>query len=80
MAEIVHVYGSGLIDPEWAKKRQEEEYLYLEALIKAEKLNPEPDYDGENRYALLKKIAESNLDVAPYRNRLIKLLEEDTEE
>ena len=79
MAEIAYVYGT-IIDPEWEKGQQEREYLYLEALIKAEQLNPNDDYDGERRYDLLKKIAKSGLDLRPYRNNLIDLLESDTEE
>lgn len=70
------VYGN-IVDPEWEKQRQIKEYTYLEALINAEKLNPEQDWEGERRYELMKKIAQSDLSVRPDRNKLISLLEKE---
>jgi hypothetical protein len=49
-------------------------YAYLEAKIKAEKLNPEDDYEGTRENELLKEIAKADL---PYimRHMLINLIE-----
>jgi hypothetical protein len=48
-------------------------YYYLEALIKAESINPQADYDGERYNELIEKIALSDL---PYgkRHDLVQLL------
>jgi len=77
MAEevVISVYG-GIIDPEWQERRNRMLYEYLEAVIKAENLNPDSDYEGDRKYELLKKIAQSELE-CPKRNSLIQLLEQE---
>lgn len=60
--------------PEQDQYRWKRIYAYLEAKIKAEKLNPQDDYEGTREIELLKEIAKADL---PFimRHMLINLLE-----
>lgn len=59
------------------ERMDNDRFNYLKALINAEKLNPDDDYDSEREIALLTKIALSDL---PYymRNDLVTLLNDKT--
>lgn len=57
-----HVHSGSIYGiPEMTKEERREYYQriynYLEALINAEKLNPQRDFDGSRELSLLKKIA-----------------------
>lgn len=66
-----------ILTPEDIQRMNNELFVYLKALISAEKLNPEDDYDNEREIQLLTKIALSDL---PYfmRNDLVTLLNDKT--
>lgn len=67
-----------LIKHDGLPANQWDEYEYLFDLILVEKRNPNRGYyhPKEEMYDLMKKIAESNLSLLPYRNHLIALVEE----
>lgn len=69
-------YGINL-SPDDIQSRYNDISNYLRALINAEKINPDDDYDNERELALLTKIALSDL---PYymRNELVVLLNDKT--
>lgn len=67
------VYGIPPLTPEEIIRRQYALFLYLEALIRAERTNPDNDYDGVWRVGLLKRIAMSDL-VVEQRTTLTLLL------
>lgn len=80
--KTIHIYGNIPRTPKEQlddiKQNNKNTFLYMSALIKAEKINPnkEQDYDGEYRAEWLKKIAISDTDVES-RVKLIKLFEND---
>lgn len=53
--------------------RQNEYYIYLKALIKAEQLNPEEDWDNDRELKLLRRIAIGDL-TKDQRIKLVFLL------
>lgn len=70
---MASVYGIPDPTPEEIEIKEKEVYNYLKALIEAELINPEHDYDGERQTALLKKIAIYPLS-AHRRTELVALL------
>lgn len=66
-----------ILTPEDIQRMNNDRFNYLKALINAEKLNPDDDYDSEREIAILTKIALSDL---PYfmRNDLVTLLNDKT--
>ena len=70
--------GYGIVlSKEDIERMDNDRFNYLKALINAEKLNPNDDYDNEIEISLLTKIALSDL---PYymRNDLVTLLNDKT--
>lgn len=68
------VVGYGIVlTPEDIKRNQENLYKYLEALINAEQLNPEQDWENIRETALLRQVAESDLEYLD-RRKLVHLL------
>ena len=67
------VYGSIPRTPEEVLADQQRRYEYLEAVIKAEELNPDQDYDNERSTSILVKIAVSDLPDY-FRIKLVGLL------
>jgi len=70
----MNIVGYGIqLSEEDIKRHKENLYKYLEAIIKAEQLNPETDWESIRQTALLRQIAESDL---PYfdRRKLVHML------
>jgi len=55
------VYGIPPRTPEEREEDENEMYAYIKALVEAEKINPDDDWDGIRATKLLRKIAESPL-------------------
>lgn len=70
----ISVYGIPSLSREEVILMQHKLFMYLEALIRAERLNPESDYEGTREVGLLKKIATSDTTVEQ-RTTLMLLLE-----
>lgn len=67
------VYGIPPLTPEEKERKENEMFYYLESLIKAELVNPDPDYDSVTEIKLLKKIAVADIHWSK-RSKLIHLL------
>lgn len=66
--------GYGIFLSEEDKQRmRENNFKYLEAIIKAEESNPDPDYDNARTLKLLRQIAECDCDYFD-RRKLVHLL------
>lgn len=66
--------GYGIVlSEEDIKRNQEATFKYLEAIIMAEELNPEQDWDNVRETALLRQVAESDLGYFD-RRKLVHLL------
>lgn len=65
--------------PQENEYRWKRVHAYLEAKIKAEKLNPSDDYEGTREIELLKEIAKADL---PFimRHMLVNLLESENKD
>jgi hypothetical protein len=70
----ISVYGILPLTPEQILLQQHRLFMYLEALIRAERLNPESDYEGIRKIELLKRISMSDTTVVQ-RVSLLLLLE-----
>jgi len=79
--EVISVYGIHPFTPKEIEENEIRLFTYLKALIQAELINPEDDYDGDREMALLKKVAISSLS-ASRRTELVTLLikDENTED
>lgn len=71
----ISVYGIPELTSEEKAEQQEEYYKYLQALINAEKLNPDDDWEGVRATKLLRKIASSFL-TEVQRKDLMALLDD----
>lgn len=60
-------------DPIWEAEKRKRAFDYLKALIEAEKINPDLDYDNDRENLLLKQIAVSDCDYFQ-RGELVRLL------
>lgn len=58
------VYGIPPLSPEEIILKQHRLFMYLEALVRAERLNPDIDYDMAREIELLKRVGMSDLTVA----------------
>lgn len=74
--EVISVYGIQPFTPEQIEERETEVFAYLKALIQAELINPENDYDKDRELSLLKKIAISPISLRR-RTELVTLLLKD---
>lgn len=77
---IMSIYGIPDPTPEEIEKRQNMVYNYLKALIDAENLNPETDWDGVIETRLLKKIAIADLNQDQRTELTILLVGNENEE
>lgn len=71
----VSVYGIN-ITQEMIDKNREKHFEYLKACIKAERLNPEADYESLRLVVMLKDIAKADLTTVQ-RSTLIQFLEKE---
>lgn len=71
--EVISVYGIQPFTPEQIEVRENEVFAYLKALIQAELINPENEYDKGRQISLLKKIAISPISFRR-RTELVTLL------
>lgn len=76
---MISVYGIPPLSDAERKERQDKLYAYLKAVVEAELINPECDYDSERQTALLRKIALSDLSLSQ-RDALVELLENNEKE
>ena len=76
---IVSIYGTLPLNEDEKAKKRTRHYEYFKALINAELLNPEPDYDGVMEKRLLKMVSQSCLDEYQ-RTELTYLISPDDDE
>lgn len=74
------IYGIPEMTKEERRAYYQRIYDYLEALINAEKLNPQSDYDGSRQLGLLKKIALCDCEYFQRQKLVLLLLNHENEE
>jgi hypothetical protein len=71
--DTIAVYGIMMPKEDEKKAAKERIFNYIKALIEAERLNPEPDFDNERELGLLQKITVCECN-AYQRRQLAKML------